>query len=63
MFSGGGSDKLAGSMLVGKSYLRGSKALEAEQRNLENHGSYGPFTHGLCKLQKRADFYSKWKQI
>jgi chain length determinant protein (polysaccharide antigen chain regulator) len=59
VFSGSGSDKLAGSMLEGNSYLRGSKALEAELKNLENRGSDDPFTPGLRKLQKRADFYKQ----
>ena len=59
VFSGSGSDKLAGSMLEGNSYLRGSKALEAELKNLENRGSDDPFTPGLRKLQKRAGFYKQ----
>lgn len=59
VFSGGGSDKLAGSMFEDNTYMRGSKALEAELKNLEGRQSDDPFTPGLRKLQKEADFYKQ----
>jgi chain length determinant protein (polysaccharide antigen chain regulator) len=59
VFSGSGSDKLAGSMFQDNTYMRGSKALEAELKNLENRQSEDAFTPGLRALQKQADFYKK----
>lgn len=57
VFTGSGSDKLAGGMFEENTYMRGSKALEAELKNLEARQSDDPFTPGLRKLQKDADFY------
>jgi chain length determinant protein (polysaccharide antigen chain regulator) len=59
VFSGNGSDKLAGGMSEDTTYMRGSKALEAELKNLEARDSDDPFTPGLRKLQKDADFYKQ----
>jgi len=54
-----GSDKLAGGMFEDNTYMRGSKALQAELKNLEARKSDDPFTPGLRKLQKDADFYKQ----
>lgn len=59
VFSGSGSDKLAGGMFEENTYMRGSKALEAELKNLEARESDDPFTPGLRRLQKDADFYQQ----
>lgn len=59
VFSGSGSDKLAGGMFEENTYMRGSKALEAELKNLESRDSDDPFTPGLRKLQKDAHFYQQ----
>ncbi|UHC82566.1 Wzz/FepE/Etk N-terminal domain-containing protein [Pseudomonas sp. NIBR-H-19] len=57
VFSGKGSEKLVGNMFEGNAYMRGSKALEAELKNLENRVSEDPFTPGLRQLQKEFEFY------
>lgn len=57
VFTGAGRSELAGNMAGGSAYLRGSKALEAELKNLESRESDDPFTPGLRKLQKEHDFY------
>jgi chain length determinant protein (polysaccharide antigen chain regulator) len=59
VFAGNGSDKLAGGIDQDNAYLRGSKALEAELKNLEARQSEDAFTPGLRKLQKDADFYKQ----
>lgn len=59
VFAGSGSDKLAGGIDQDNAYLRGSKALEAELKNLEARQSEDAFTPGLRKLQKDADFYKQ----
>jgi chain length determinant protein (polysaccharide antigen chain regulator) len=59
VFSGNGSDKLAGGMSEENTYMRGSKALEAELKNLEARDSDDPFTPGLRKLEKDAEFYKQ----
>ncbi len=59
VFSGSGTDKLAGDMFEENTYMRGSKALEAELKNLESRVSNDPFTPGLRKLQKDANFYQQ----
>lgn len=59
VFSGAGSDKLAGSMVGDNAYMRGSKALEAELKNLESRKSDDPFTPELRNLQARVQFYKQ----
>jgi chain length determinant protein (polysaccharide antigen chain regulator) len=59
VFTGGENSVLAGNMADSFSYLRGSKALEAELKNLESRDSNDPFIPGLRKLQSEYDFY-KW---
>jgi chain length determinant protein (polysaccharide antigen chain regulator) len=59
VFAGRGSEKLAGNMFEDNTYMRGSKALEAELKNLEGRPSEDPFTPGLRNLQKDVDFYQK----
>ncbi|MNF57918.1 Lipopolysaccharide biosynthesis protein WzzE [compost metagenome] len=59
VFAGRGSEKLAGNMFEDNTYMRGSKALEAELKNLESRDSEDPFTPGLRNLQKDVDFYKK----
>jgi chain length determinant protein (polysaccharide antigen chain regulator) len=59
VFAGRGNSGLAGNMADSFSYLRGSKALEAELKNLENRSSNDPFIPGLRELQTQYDFY-KW---
>ncbi|WP_050483067.1 LPS O-antigen chain length determinant protein WzzB [Pseudomonas sp. Ant30-3] len=59
VFAGSGTDKLAGGMFEENTYMRGSKALEAELKNLEARESDDPFTPGLRKLQKDANFYQQ----
>jgi len=59
VFSGNGAEKLAGNMFDDNTYMRGSKALEAELDNLENRQSKDAFTPGLRDLQKQADFYKQ----
>ncbi|MNV92851.1 Chain length determinant protein [compost metagenome] len=46
-------------MFEDNTYMRGSKALEAELKNLESRDSEDPFTPGLRNLQKDVDFYKK----
>lgn len=59
VFAGGENSGLAGNMADSFSYLRGSKALEAELKNLESRDSNDPFIPGLRELQTQYDFY-KW---
>jgi chain length determinant protein (polysaccharide antigen chain regulator) len=59
VFSGNGPAKLAGGMSEDSTYLRGSKAIEAELKNLENRQSDDPFIPGLRKLQARYDVYKQ----
>jgi chain length determinant protein (polysaccharide antigen chain regulator) len=59
VFAGGENSGLAGNMADSFSYLRGSKALEAELKNLESRDSNDPFIPGLRELQSQYDFY-KW---
>jgi chain length determinant protein (polysaccharide antigen chain regulator) len=59
VFSGSGSDKLVGSMFQDDAYMRGSKALEAQLKNLESRQSDDPFIPGLRTLQEEADFYKQ----
>lgn len=57
VFTGAGSPKLAGNMADDFAYMRGSKALEAELKNLESRESNDPFIPGLRKLQNEYNFY------
>lgn len=59
VFSGKGSEKLAGNMFEDNTYMRGSKALEAELKNLENRESEDPFIPKLRSLQKDVDFFQR----
>ncbi|WP_053122453.1 LPS O-antigen chain length determinant protein WzzB [Pseudomonas sp. P1.31] len=59
VFSGRGTEKLAGNMFEDNTYMRGSKALEAELKNLENRQSEDPFIPGLRNLQKDVEFFQK----
>ncbi|TDK52835.1 LPS O-antigen chain length determinant protein WzzB [Pseudomonas moraviensis] len=59
VFAGKGSESLAGNMTDDNMYLRGSRALEAELKNLESRASDDAFTPGLRDIQKDVDFYSK----
>lgn len=52
-----GLENAVGNMFEGNAYMRGSKALEAELKNLENRVSEDPFTPGLRQLQKEFEFY------
>jgi chain length determinant protein (polysaccharide antigen chain regulator) len=59
VFAGSDKSELAGNMTDSFSYLRGSKALEAELKNLENRDSNDPFIPELRKLQTEYDFYKR----
>lgn len=59
VFAGGENSGLAGNMADSFSYLRGSKALEAELKNLESRDSNDPFIPGLRELQTQYDFYKR----
>lgn len=59
VFSGNGPQKLAGDMFDDSTYMRGSKALEAELKNLESRQSEDPFTPGLRSLQKKYEMYEQ----
>lgn len=57
VFTGEGAAGLAGNMAGSDAYMRGSKVLEAELKNLESRESNDPFTPGLRVLQNEYDFY------
>lgn len=57
VFAGAEHSGLAGNMEDSFSYLRGSKALAAELKNLESRDSNDPFIPGLRNLQTQYDFY------
>ncbi|WP_082457505.1 LPS O-antigen chain length determinant protein WzzB [Pseudomonas sp. Leaf48] len=57
VFTGEGSAGLAGNMVGNDAYLRGSKVLEAELKNLESRESNDPFIPTLRSMQNSYDFY------
>ncbi len=57
VFVGEDSSKLAGDMEGGAAYMRGTKALEAELKNLKGRESNDPFIPDLRKLQAEYEFY------
>ena len=57
VFTGEGAVGLAGNMAGSEAYMRGSKVLEAELKNLESRESNDPFIPGLRSLQSSYDFY------
>jgi chain length determinant protein (polysaccharide antigen chain regulator) len=57
VFTGDGTSGLAGNMAGSDAYMRGSKVLEAELKNLESRESNDPFIPGLRTLQNWYDFY------
>jgi chain length determinant protein (polysaccharide antigen chain regulator) len=57
VFTGGKSSELAGNMSGEFAYMRGSKALEAELKNLEGRQSNDPFIKGLRGLQADYSYY------
>ncbi|TBN43357.1 LPS O-antigen chain length determinant protein WzzB [Pseudomonas sp. BGI-2] len=56
-FTGESSSKLAGNMSGDFAYMRGSKALEAELKNIESRQSNDSFIKGLRELQAKYSFY------
>lgn len=54
---GEGSSQLAGDMVGGSAYMRGTKALQAELENLKGRDSNDPFIPGLRQLQTSYEFY------
>lgn len=57
VFTGEGSSELVGDMAGHSAYMRGSKVLEAELKNLESRDSNDPFIPQLRNLQNKYDFY------
>jgi chain length determinant protein (polysaccharide antigen chain regulator) len=57
VFVGERSSELAGDMVGGSAYMRGTKVLEAELENLKARESNDPFIPGLRQLQTSYEFY------
>lgn len=57
VFVGAGSSELAGDMVGGSAYMRGTTALQAELENLNQRESNDPFIPGLRQLQTSYEFY------